>query len=181
MASRVVGRFQRVDLASAVAVAAPIWRRWAAGCDNIGRGALAQLVEHLLCKQGVRGSSPLCSTPSLLVRAIWWPSRSTISRYGALLAPFESASAKPYAGSSGGLPHRYLGVTPNLDDAAEWLEAHAAELERTATEFRQQAAELRIAEPAKPLPALIAIKDAAERYGLSEWAVRKLLADGVLS
>jgi hypothetical protein len=72
-------------------------------------------------------------------------------------------------------------VTPNLDDAAEWLEAHAAELERTATEFRQQAAELRIAEPAKPLPALISIKDAVERYGLSEWAVRKLLADGVLS
>jgi hypothetical protein len=26
------------------------------------RGALAQLVEHLLCKQGVNGSNPLSST-----------------------------------------------------------------------------------------------------------------------
>ena len=27
-----------------------------------GRGVVAQLVEHLLCKQGVRGSNPLNST-----------------------------------------------------------------------------------------------------------------------
>jgi integrase len=31
---------------------------------NDCRGAMAQLVAHLLCKQGVRGSSPLGSTPS---------------------------------------------------------------------------------------------------------------------
>jgi hypothetical protein len=31
---------------------------------NIDRGAMAQLVAHLLCKQGVRGSSPLGSTIS---------------------------------------------------------------------------------------------------------------------
>ena len=29
---------------------------------NRGDGGLAQLVEHLLCKQGVNGSSPLAST-----------------------------------------------------------------------------------------------------------------------
>ena len=29
---------------------------------NRGDGGLAQLVEHLLCKQGVNGSSPLSST-----------------------------------------------------------------------------------------------------------------------
>jgi hypothetical protein len=31
---------------------------------NSDHGAMAQLVAHLLCKQGVRGSSPLGSTPS---------------------------------------------------------------------------------------------------------------------
>jgi hypothetical protein len=30
-----------------------------------GRGDVAQLVEHLLCKQGVGGSSPLVSTGSI--------------------------------------------------------------------------------------------------------------------
>jgi hypothetical protein len=31
-------------------------------CDLRFSGAIAQLEEHLLCKQGVRGSSPLSST-----------------------------------------------------------------------------------------------------------------------
>ena len=31
-------------------------------------GGLAQLVAHLLCKQGVRGSSPLASTIKTLLR-----------------------------------------------------------------------------------------------------------------
>jgi hypothetical protein len=33
-------------------------------CDLRFSGAIAQLEEHLLCKQGVRGSSPLSSTAS---------------------------------------------------------------------------------------------------------------------
>ena len=47
------------------------WRRWRRPPDGAAspgtlvppsRGAIAQLEEHLLCKQGVRGSSPLSST-----------------------------------------------------------------------------------------------------------------------
>jgi Phage integrase family len=38
---------------------------------NSDRGAMAQQVAHLLCKQGVRGSSPLGSTPS---RGHFWDS-----------------------------------------------------------------------------------------------------------
>ena len=34
-------------------------------------GAVAQLGEHLLCKQGVSGSIPLSSTNSLLVSREW--------------------------------------------------------------------------------------------------------------
>ena len=71
-------------------------------------------------------------------------------------------------------------MTPDLNDAAERLEAHAADLECTAAELRRQAADLRGVEPAKRPPALISIKDAVQQYGLTEWAVRKLLADGVL-
>jgi hypothetical protein len=40
---------------------------------NDSRGAMAQQVAHLLCKQGVRGSSPLGSTPSQSRFALaWW-------------------------------------------------------------------------------------------------------------
>ena len=31
--------------------------------DDLYLGGIAQLVEHLLCKQGVNGSNPLFSTP----------------------------------------------------------------------------------------------------------------------
>ena len=34
--------------------------------DKVGPGVLAQLVEHLLCKQEVRGSSPLDSIGSYI-------------------------------------------------------------------------------------------------------------------
>ena len=38
------------------------------GSDPGQPGAVAQLVAHLLCKQGVRGSSPLSSTSSPLTQ-----------------------------------------------------------------------------------------------------------------
>ena len=41
--------------------------------DLLFPGAIAQLEEHLLCKQGVRGSSPLSSTrDNDLVRIMKW-------------------------------------------------------------------------------------------------------------
>ena len=33
-----------------------------------GHGGIAQLVEHLLCKQGVIGSSPIISTKTLTLK-----------------------------------------------------------------------------------------------------------------
>ena len=38
-----------------------------------GFGALAQLGEHLLCKQGVIGSIPISSTIYLVAMFTWWP------------------------------------------------------------------------------------------------------------
>ena len=38
------------------------------GCSDLGCGGLAQLVEHLLCKQGVSGSNPLASMRSTFCR-----------------------------------------------------------------------------------------------------------------
>ncbi len=46
------------------------------------RGGLAQLVEHLLCKQGVTGSSPVTSTKSLKTL--------TFNRFKAQRSGFES-------------------------------------------------------------------------------------------
>ena len=143
-------------------------------------GALAQLVEHLLCKQGVRGSSPLCSTPSAVVRAIWQPDRR---QSDTLLTPFDSNAphhTQAVGGWLTGSLHSDQGVDDDLIAAAGRLESQALDLERVASELRRQAADLRAAKPAKPLPALISIKEAVERSGLSEWAVRKLLEDGVL-
>ena len=72
---------------------------WAEATDNVGNaqqrqrglrtsltphGALAQLVAHLLCKQGVRGSSPLGSTP--------WSRRRSWQRAIRLLAPAEKVA-----------------------------------------------------------------------------------------
>jgi hypothetical protein len=36
--------------------------------EDSENGDLAQLVEHLLCKQGVRGSTPLVSTKKISLR-----------------------------------------------------------------------------------------------------------------
>jgi hypothetical protein len=40
----------------------PVERRLGEGRDREGIGAVAQLGEHLLCKQGVTGSIPVSST-----------------------------------------------------------------------------------------------------------------------
>nr|WP_300144335.1 hypothetical protein [Propionicimonas sp.] len=45
---------------------------------------------------------------------------------------------------------------------------------------RRRAADLRTAAHADPLPTLLSIREAAEVSGLSEWGIRKLLADGQL-
>ena len=77
-------------------------------------------------------------------------------------------------------PHRDPSVEDDLIAAAERLESQAVDLDRVAAELRRQAAELRTVKPIETLPALISIKEAVQRFGLSEWAVRKLLEDGVL-
>jgi excisionase family DNA binding protein len=71
-------------------------------------------------------------------------------------------------------------VDDDLIATAGRLESQAVDLERVAAELRRQAADLRAAKPAELLPALISIKEAVQRFGLSEWAVRKLLEDGTL-
>jgi len=38
----------------------------AAWCTGGGHGGVAQLVEHLLCKQGVVGSNPVASIPAFV-------------------------------------------------------------------------------------------------------------------
>jgi hypothetical protein len=43
-------------------------------------GAMAQLVAHLLCKQGVRGSSPLGSTAKVLVIGMFAPRSIDVDR-----------------------------------------------------------------------------------------------------
>jgi hypothetical protein len=72
---------------------------------NEGRsccGRVAQLGEHLLCKQGVAGSSPVTSTnliPALLIiyaaisTALFWCSFGTIGTTEALL---EAGRTNPY-------------------------------------------------------------------------------------
>jgi hypothetical protein len=55
---------------------------------NSNRGAMAQQVAHLLCKQGVRGSSPLGSTLVGLVRRMFGHSgKAEEGRFGIISGP----------------------------------------------------------------------------------------------
>jgi hypothetical protein len=66
------GRYTVIGQLRGIALSELVSRPVAASVDSVpegspgdarGQGDVAQLVEHLLCKQGVGGSSPLVSTP----------------------------------------------------------------------------------------------------------------------
>jgi hypothetical protein len=59
-------------------VSSPVGEASHKGKQNAG--AMAQLVAHLLCKQGVRGSSPLGSTAKVLVIGMFAPSSVDVDR-----------------------------------------------------------------------------------------------------
>jgi len=51
---------------------------WCRVLGGAGRGDVAQLVEHLLCKQGVGGSSPLVSTRNPRSDGLFWTCFSSL-------------------------------------------------------------------------------------------------------
>ena len=68
-------------------------------------------------------------------------------------------------------------MNPNI---ADQLDFQATELDLVAAALRRQAGELRTLTPPAVLPSVISIEQAAKHSGLSEWAVRQLLAGGTL-
>ena len=91
-----------------------MFRDWLA--QAAGAGALAQLGEHLLCKQGVSGSIPLGSTS---------PARSGVPRRATKISP-EMKTRNPARAGACGFARIFDIVNGFLIDAV----AHAPDLSR---------------------------------------------------
>ena len=76
------------------------------------QGDVAQLVEHCLCKAGVRGSSPLISTQD------WWRQPGPCMRRDRLEHPSRSSHSRHLAWGTAGPGNRLGRLGVDLEDAA---------------------------------------------------------------
>lgn len=69
------------------------------------------------------------------------------------------------------------------ENLAQTLEAQAVELDRVAASLRLAAAKLRLtADDMLPsVPSLLSIKEASDYSGLTVWAIRQLLSEGMIA